>query len=153
MVEEPGPADDVLARRRIVERSPVPVVGDESCTRPGEVARLLLDRSCDLVSIKTARTGFTESARILGLCEGLGAGVLVGSQMDGTIGTLAGVSLAAAHRVTAERPAELSAFLEMADDLLAEPPEILEGRMAPPERPGLGVVLDREKLAWFRTDH
>jgi L-Ala-D/L-Glu epimerase / N-acetyl-D-glutamate racemase len=152
MVEEPCPADDVLARRRVVERSPVPIVGDESCTRLGEVARLLLDRSCDMVSVKTSRTGFTESAKIVGLCEGLGAGVLVGNQIDGSIATLAGVAFAAAHRATAERPAELSAFLGIADDLLAEPPEIVDGRMAPPQRPGLGIRLDHDKVRHFRTD-
>jgi L-alanine-DL-glutamate epimerase-like enolase superfamily enzyme len=152
MVEEPCPADDLLARHRVVERSPIPIVGDESCTRLGEVARLLLDHSCDLVSVKTSRTGFTESAKIVGLCEGLGAGVLVGNQIDGSIATLAGVTFAAAHRATAERPAELSAFRGIADDLLAEPPEIVDGRMTPPQRPGLGIMLDHDKVRRYRTD-
>lgn len=152
MLEEPVPADDLFERRRVVERSPVPIVGDESCARLGEVARLLLDRSCDMVSVKTSRTGFTESAKIVGLCEGLGAGVVVGNQIDGTVGTAASVTLAAALRATAGRPAEVSAFLDMADHLLADPPDIVDGRMAPPQRPGLGIVLDDQKLDHYRTD-
>lgn len=152
MLEEPGPADDILARRRIVDRSPVPIIGDESCTRLGEVARLLMDRSCDLVSIKTSRTGFTESGKILGLCEGLGAGVIVGNQIDGALSTLAGVSFAAAHRATTDRPAELAAFLDMTDDLLVDPPQISEGRLAPPQLPGLGIRVDQKKLQHYRVD-
>jgi L-alanine-DL-glutamate epimerase-like enolase superfamily enzyme len=152
MLEEPGPADDLLTRRRTVERSPVPIVGDESCTRAAEVARLLLDRSCDMVSVKTSRTGFTDSAKIVGLCEGLGAGVVLGNQIDGSVATLAGVAFAAAHQATAERPAELSAFIDIADCLLAEPPQIVDGRMAPPQQPGLGVAIDEDKVARYRVD-
>jgi L-Ala-D/L-Glu epimerase len=152
MLEEPGRADDILTRRRTVERSPVPIVGDESCTRAAEVARLLLDGSCDMISIKTSRTGFTDSAKIVGLCEGLGVGVVLGNQIDGAVATLAGVTFAAAHRATAERPAELSAFVDIADHLLIEPPEIVDGRMAPPQRPGLGIAIDDDKVDHYRVD-
>jgi len=152
MLEEPGKADDILTRRRTVGRSPVLIVGDESCTRAAEVARLLLDGSCDMISIKTSRTGFTDSAKIVALCEGLGAGVVLGNQIDGAVATLAGVTFAAAHRATAERPAELSAFVDMADDLLIEPPEIVDGRMAPPQRPGLGIAIDDDKVDRYRVD-
>lgn len=152
MVEEPGPADDILTRRRTVERSPMPIVGDESCTRLADVARMLLDRSCDMISIKTSRTGFTDSAKIVGLCEGLGAGVVLGNQIDGAVATLAGVSFAAAHRAVAERPAELSAFVDIADDLLVEPPVIVDGRMAPPQQPGLGIAIDDDKVDRYRVD-
>ena len=152
MVEEPGLADHVLNRRRTVRRSPVPVVGDESCTRLAEVARLLLDGACDSISVKTSRTGFTDSVRILGLCEGLGAGVVLGNQIDGSVATLAGVAFAAAHRATAQRPAELSAYVDIADGLLEEPPEIADGRMAVTQRPGLGIAIDQDKLARYRVD-
>lgn len=152
MLEEPCPADDLLARRRVVERSPLPIVGDESSTRLSEVAHRLLDRSCDMVSIKTSRTGFTESQKIVALCEGLGVSVVLGNQIDGTIATLAAASFGAAHRATAERPAELSTFLEMVDDLLVEPPRILDGWMSAPERPGVGVEIDPHKLDRYRTD-
>jgi L-Ala-D/L-Glu epimerase len=152
MLEEPGRADDILTRRRTVERSLVPIVGDESCTRAAEVARLLLDRSCDMISIKTSRTGFTDSAKIVGLCEGLGVGVVLGNQIDGAVATLAGVTFAAAHRATTERPAELSAFVDIADHLLIEPPEIVDGRMAPPQQPGLGIAIDDDKVDHYRVD-
>jgi L-alanine-DL-glutamate epimerase-like enolase superfamily enzyme len=152
MLEEPGPADDLLSRRRVVERSPVPIVGDESCSRPAEVARAVLDRTCDMVSIKTSRTGFTESQKIVGLCEGLGTPVLLGNQIDGAVATLASVSFGAAHRATAERPGELAAWIDMADDLLTEPLRITDGLMAPRERPGLGIEIDHEKLERYRTD-
>jgi len=39
------------------ERSPLPVVGAESCARPAEVVCNLLDGMCYVISIRTARTG------------------------------------------------------------------------------------------------
>ena len=72
MLEEPNPAADVLGRRRIVAASPIPVVGDESTITLGGVARSLLDGDSEAISVKVARTGFTDSAKIVGLCEGLG---------------------------------------------------------------------------------
>ncbi len=152
LLEEPCPNDDVLERRRIVQRSPVPVVGDESCTRLAEVARNLLDRMSTVVSIKTARTGFTESARIVGLCEGLGAETVIGNQVDGQLGTLASVTFGSAYASTSARPGELSSFLAMTDDLLAEPLTIVGGRLAARERPGTGAEIDPDKLARYRTD-
>lgn len=152
LLEEPCPNDDVLDRRRVVQRSPIPVVGDESCTRLAEVARNLLDGMCSVVSIKTARTGFTESQRIVGLCEGLGVQMLIGNQVDGQLGSLAAVTFGAATASTSARAGELSNFLAMSDDLLAEPLQILDGRLAARERPGLGAELDLGKLAYYRTD-
>ena len=152
MLEEPCPNDDLLARKRVVERSPVPVVGDESCARLPDVARNLLGGMCSMVSIKTARTGFTESMRIVGLCEGLGVETFIGNQVDGQLGTLAAVSFGVAFASTSAHAGELCNFLVMTDDVLAEPLEIVGGRLAARERPGLGAEIDEDKLERYRTD-
>lgn len=152
LAEELCPADDVLGRRWLVERSPVPFVADESATRPGEVTRELLSGSATAISIKVARTGFSASQRVLHQCEGLGVEVVVGNQIDGQIGTACSVAFGAAHRATARRPGELSNFLDMRDDLLAEPLRIIGGELAAPGGPGLGLHLDPDKLAHYRQD-
>jgi L-alanine-DL-glutamate epimerase-like enolase superfamily enzyme len=152
-VEEPCPADDRAGRRRVAAESPVPILGDESCTSLAETARELEDGTCRLVSIKVARTGYAHSRRILGLCEGLGARPLIGSQGDSGLGTLASLHFCVAHRATHALPAELSYFLTLADDLLAEPLRISDGRLTLPEGSGLGVSLDETKVAHYRIDH
>jgi hypothetical protein len=50
-------------------------------------------------------------------------------------------------------PSEVMNALDLADDLLAEPIEVTGGRFAPPDRPGLGIVIDEAKLARYRLDH
>ncbi|MFF1568057.1 mandelate racemase/muconate lactonizing enzyme family protein [Streptomyces sp. NPDC058293] len=152
LAEELCPADDVLGRRWLVERCAVPFVADESATRPGEVARELLGGSANAISIKTARTGFSHSQRVLFACEGFGAEVVMGNQIDGQIGSLCSLAFGAAFEATSRRAGELSNYLDMSDDLLAEPLRIESGTLRVRETPGLGIELDPEKLARYRQD-
>ena len=150
--EELCPADDVLGRRWLVARSPIPTFADESVPTPGDVTRELLGGSATGVSIKTARTGFTGSLRVLAQCEGLGADVVLGSQVDGQLGSLCSLAFGAAFEATSRRAAELSNFLDMSDDLLAEPLRIRNGELRVREAPGLGAGIDEDKLTHYRTD-
>ncbi len=152
LAEELCPADDVLGRRWLAERSRIPLVADESATRPGEVTRELLGGSAHAISIKTARTGFTASQRVLHQCEGLGVEVVMGNQIDGQIGTMCTAVFGAAHEATSRRAGELSNFLDMSDDLLTEPLTITDGTVFPREKAGLGIDIDPDKLARYRQD-
>jgi L-alanine-DL-glutamate epimerase-like enolase superfamily enzyme len=150
--EELCPADDVLGRRWLVGQSTVPIFADESASRPGEVVRELLGGSANGISIKTARTGFTTSQRVLGLCEGLGVEVVMGNQIDGQIGSLCSLAFGAAFELTSRRAGELSNFLDMSDDLLVEPLQIRDGTLRIREIPGLGIGIDEDKLTHYRQD-
>ena len=150
--EELCPADDVLGRRWLVSQSTIPMFADESVARPGEVTRELLSGSATGISIKPSRTGFTTSQRLIGLCEGLGVDVVIGNQIDTQIGSLCSAAFGAAFALTARRPAELSNFLDQTDDLLAEPLEISDGELRVRQGPGLGIEIDEDKLAHYRTD-
>ena len=152
LAEELCPADDVLGRRWLVSHTAVPTVADESATTPGEVTRELLGGSANMISIKTARTGFTTSQRILHQCEGLGGEIVMGNQIDGQIGTACTVAFGAAHRHSARRAGELSNYLDMSDDLLTEPLVISGGELAVRPGPGIGIEIDPDKLARYRLD-
>ena len=109
-------------------------------------------RSPHLLSIKTARTGFTTSQRVHHLAEGLGLEVVMGNQIDGQLGSACAVAFGAAFELTSRRAGELSNFLDMSDDLLTEPLRIRDGLLRVPPGVGLGVDVDPEKLARYRTD-
>ena len=153
LAEELCPADDVLGRRWLVSHCDIPFVADESAVRPGEVARELLGGSANAISIKTARTGFTTSQRVLFQCEGLGVEVVMGNQIDGQIGTMCTAAFGSAYARTSRRPGELSNFLDMSDDLLTEPLEIRQGELQVRPGPGLGIELDEDKLTHYRQDN
>lgn len=152
LAEELCPADDVLGRRWLVARSAVPFVADESAPTPADVTREVLGGSATAVSIKTARTGFTDSTRVHHLAEGLGLEVVMGNQIDGQLGSMCTVVFGSAFRLTSQRAGELSNFLDMSDDLLTEPLQITDGTLAVREGAGLGVTVDEDKLTHYRQD-
>jgi L-alanine-DL-glutamate epimerase-like enolase superfamily enzyme len=152
MAEELNPADDVLGRRWLISRTRIPFYADESVSRPAEAARELLDGAATAISIKTARTGFTYSQRVHFLCESLGIENYIGNQIDGQVGTMASLVFGAAYKGTAERAGELSNFLDMSDDLLAEPLRIEQGELKVRDLPGTGVIIDEDKLSRYRCD-
>ena len=150
--EELCPADDVLGRRWLVERLDVPFIADESVPTPADITREVLGKSATAISIKTARTGFTTSQRVHHLAEGLGLEVVMGNQIDGQIGSACAVTFGAAYELTSRRAGELSNFLDMSDDLLTEPLRIRDGLLRVPPGVGLGIDIDPDKLARYRTD-
>lgn len=151
-VEELCPADDVLGRRWLVQQCPMPFIADESAPTPADVTRELLAGAATGISIKTARTGFSDSLRVAHLAEGLGVEAVIGNQIDGQIGTACSLAFGASQRLTARRAAELSNYLDMSDDLLVEPLRISGGAMKVLPGPGLGIDIDRDKLEHYRTD-
>ncbi|TDC96706.1 enolase [Saccharopolyspora aridisoli] len=150
--EELCPADDVLGRRWLVQQLDVPFIADESAVSPADVTREILGGSATAVSIKTARTGFTRSQRTHHLAEGLGLEVVMGNQIDGQLGSLCSVAFGAAYSLTSRRAGELSNFLDMSDDLLAEPLRISDGELTVRPGAGLGAELDPDKLRHYRQD-
>ncbi|GAA4371358.1 enolase C-terminal domain-like protein [Paeniglutamicibacter cryotolerans] len=152
MLEEPCDAKEAMGRRRLVEKSPIPIVGDESVPTAGDVSRELLSGGSNAICIKTARSGFTEAQQILGLCTGLGVDVTMGNQIDTQVGSMATVTFGAAHEATTRKAGELSNFLDMSDDLMAEPIAILNGTISVRDVPGVGAAIDEDKLAHYRSN-
>ncbi len=153
LIEDPTPVDDVAGRRWLAARLDVPIVADETATTLTAAARELAGGTAQAVSIKTARTGFRESAKIVGLAQGMNALTVIGSQGDSAVGVAAALAFGAAHASTAAQGAELDFFRHLADQIVTEPPVIRAGRMAvDPTVPGIGVTVDEDKLRQYRVD-
>ena len=151
-VEELCPADDVMGRRWLVQQCPVPFIADESAPTPADLTRELLSGAATGVSIKTARTGFSDSLRVAHLAEGMGVEAVIGNQIDAQVGTACSLAFGASQRSTAQQAAELSNYLDMTDDLLVEPLRISGGVMTVLPKPGLGIDIDPKKLSYYRLD-
>ena len=76
----------------------------------------------------------------------------MGNQIDTQVGSVATVVFGAAHEATSRRAGELSNFLDMSDDLLSDPLRIRDGRIRVPTLPGVGAVIDEDKLSHYRQD-
>lgn len=151
-VEELCPADDVLSRRWLVSQCTVPFVADESVATAANVTREILSGAATAINIKIARTGFSDSLRVSHMAEGLGIDAAIGNQIDGHIGTVCSLVFGVSQASTARHSAELSNFLDLEDDLLSQPLVIEHGEMRVNDLPGIGIDLDPDKIAHYRTD-
>jgi L-alanine-DL-glutamate epimerase-like enolase superfamily enzyme len=151
-IEEPVSVEDRAGRRRLADRWIVPLVGDESCISLAHVERALEEGAVGMVSVKTARTGFTESRRIIDVCLARNIPIVMGSQYEGAMGAMATLAFAAAFAATAGQPAEITNFLDLADDLVVTAPEIRDGRANVGLTPGLGIEVDADRLERYRLD-
>jgi L-alanine-DL-glutamate epimerase-like enolase superfamily enzyme len=149
-VEEPCPGWDVDGRALVARSTRLPLMADETCTNVHEVAAELRRGHVRFMSVKTARTGFAASARVVHLCEAAGVHTVIGSQGDSDLGALSAAHFQASHRATAQWAGELAFHLDVDGTLLDRPLEIVGGRLKLPDGPGLGAEVVEEKLERFR---
>ncbi|WP_338016567.1 enolase C-terminal domain-like protein [Nesterenkonia muleiensis] len=76
----------------------------------------------------------------------------IGNQIDIRVGSAASVAFGAAFASRSRRAAELANFLDMENDLIAEPLTIVNGSILIRETPGVGNAIDEDKLQHYRTD-
>jgi L-alanine-DL-glutamate epimerase-like enolase superfamily enzyme len=150
-VEEPVPAWDQKGRLRVARAVSIPLMGDECVFTPQDVAKEIELGAIGIISIKTPRTGYTLSLKIVNMAENAGIPCLMGTQAETGVGTLASAHFGAARR-NVSYPSEISFFLSLKDDLLAEPVILRDGFIELPKRPGNGAILDEEKLKKYRMD-
>ncbi len=132
-VEQPLPAHDVDGMRFVRERSPLPIVADESCVVASDIPRLI--GAVDGINIKLAKCGgLREALRMIATARAHGMLVMCGCMIETSLGIAA-----AAHLAPLLDYADLDGASLLADDPYAGP-TIDRGVIALPDAPGLGVV-------------
>lgn len=131
LVEQPLPAghpDTPL----LTARSPLPIYLDEECRRAADVVRCS-DR-CHGVSVKTSKCGgLTQILRICAVARAHGLGVLLGCDLESSVGITA-----ATHVAALADHVDLDGNLLLAYDPWVGA-QLVDGVQMPPDRPGLGL--------------
>lgn len=123
--EEPLPVEMIRERAALRAGNHLPLIADDSVFTARDLTRELELDTFDILNIKTPRTGYTESLRMLGRARSAGKGVMVGSQAGSTIGIARAALFAALPGV--DHPSELSFFLKLQDEIVAQPLTIADG--------------------------
>ena len=131
--EEALPAHLLRERRQLRRDCPMPIIADDSAFTLSDLEREIAFDTFDILNIKTARTGFSQSRQMLDMCVAAGKDVMVGSQASSLLGCLQAAVFAGHAAVTCA--SECSFYLKTADDLGFAPP-IVDGclRMSDVER-------------------
>jgi len=133
MLEQPLPPHDLAGLRFVRERSPIPVVADESCIVATDIPKL--EGVVDGVNIKLAKCGsLREALRMIATARAHGMRVMCGCMIESTLGIAA-----AAHFSPLLDDADLDGAALLRDDPF-DGPSIPEGRITLGDAPGLGVT-------------
>jgi L-Ala-D/L-Glu epimerase len=93
LIEQPLAPTDLAGLRMLTERSPIPVVADESCVALPDVPRLA--GVVDGINIKLAKCGsLREAVRMVHAARAHGMLVMLGCMVESTVGVAAAVQLA-----------------------------------------------------------
>jgi L-alanine-DL-glutamate epimerase-like enolase superfamily enzyme len=124
-VEEPLPIELIPERATLREATILPLIADDSVFTPRDLTRELRYNTFDILNIKTARTGYTQSLQMLSAARQHGKGVMVGSQASSTLGTIRAAIFAGLEGI--DYPCELSFFLKLEDEIVNRPITLTEG--------------------------
>ncbi len=153
-IETPLPSDDLEGYARLAEEQPIPIAAGEWLATRFEFLDLMDRGKISVVQPDVGRVGgFTEAKRVCNLAE----------QRKLTIVPhlwKSGISIAAAAHLAATTAS--CPFIEFLPDELCESAlrrelvsnelQMVNGEIALPKRPGLGVELNREALARFKSE-
>ena len=131
-VEQPLPAHDLEGLRFVRDRSPLPIIADESCVVATDIPKLA--GVVDGINIKLAKCGgLREALKMIATARAHGLIVMCGCMIESSLGITA-----AAHFAPLLDHADFDGAALLSDDPYVGA-SIEGGRIAIPDAPGLGV--------------
>jgi L-alanine-DL-glutamate epimerase-like enolase superfamily enzyme len=131
-VEQPLAKDDWEGMKILYERSPLPLIADESCVQESDVEKC--KGHFHGINIKLTKcSGITPARRMIAEARSLDMKVMVGSMNESTIG-----SAAIAHLLPELDYVDMDGPLLLKEDL-ATGLVINQGKIQIPDEPGLGI--------------
>ncbi len=153
-IEEPVPAHNPLAMRRVRERTDIPVAAGERLSTRWQYREILEVGGIDIVQPDMTQCGgLMEVKRVADLAARYGV-LLAPHCPRGPIATAVGIQCAMTtpNFLILEYPLDVGG-IDWRQDLVTEPEIIVEGRMQLPTAPGLGVNLIEAELVKHRAEY
>lgn len=147
ILEAPLPPNQIRGYLKLKKQAALPILMDEGVIDPTDLEEFAALGMIDGMAMKPARCGgLSSNKRQIEICEERGL-MWVGSGLtDPDISFAATVGLYSAYGL--QKPAALNGPPQfVTDDVLVNPVRFEDGRVYPPEGPGLGIDVDEEKVA------
>ncbi len=155
MIEQPLGFDDLLEHARLSQELATPICLDESIDSAHRAWEALELGACRIINVKQGRVGgITEALEIHRLAMERHIPLWCGGMLETGIGRALNVHLATLPGFTL--PHDISATRRYFREDIADPPfELRHGHIPVPQRPGLGVEINWDRLlrscTWSRT--
>jgi len=145
--EEPIPRWDFYNLKRVKDKSPIPVMADESCCDHHDAKKLITLKGCDMFNLKLGKSsGLLKAKKITALAEKAKMGMQVGGFMESKIAMTANAHLALSSKYILH--CDFDTPLMFAEDPISGGIVYKDkGVIEVPETPGLGAWIEEEGLA------
>jgi L-alanine-DL-glutamate epimerase-like enolase superfamily enzyme len=146
LVEQPIPAWDLEGLAKVTRAVDTPILIDEGVRTPEDAVKVVIKEAADMINLKIGKIGgIFYSSKINAIAEASDIPCLVGSMLEGSIGTAASAhfAISASNLKFAH---DLIGPLFRADDVVRKTLKVEGGYVEVPEKPGIGVELDEAKL-------
>ena len=146
MLEQPLPPAAAAFQHELVGDLRVDIAADEAVRTVADAATVVRERSATVINLGHSKLGGpTAALHGARIAEGGGVGLMVGSVIEMGIATAMGLHLAAAlPRLS--YPSYLMGPLKYHQQITEHQIEVIDGHIAVPEGPGLGVTVDEKEL-------
>jgi L-alanine-DL-glutamate epimerase-like enolase superfamily enzyme len=147
--EQPVPFWDWEGMKFIRDRSPIPIMADESVHSPHDAIEAVRRGACDMINIKLMKTGgILNAMRVAQIADAADMKCMLGCMSE------VRVALTAAAHVVLSSPnvlfADLDAFTEYDIDPVIGGMQLKDGSLSLSEKPGLGLDIDP---SWLKSLH
>jgi L-alanine-DL-glutamate epimerase-like enolase superfamily enzyme len=145
-IEDPCEYNNLEEIAKLAADLPIPVLGDKPCQTYDDAERLIGTGAAKAISVKLRRTGVTEGLRMIRLAEQAGVPVVIGTDSESRIGSLARIHMRASQPSMDPWPTETHFFGKLAEDVFDGEFIFEGGCISVPDAPGFGAGLDLAKL-------
>lgn len=153
LLEQPIGRKEIDCLKKIRERAPCALSADESVESISDAATLIKELAVDVFSIKVSKNGgLDKSKQIAQMADGFGLKCLMNSMLEFGISQAASLQLGCTLPNLADLGHAYGSVLRMSDDITDFEKNISQSVVTVPPEPGLGVMLDEEKLKKYTVE-
>ncbi|WBW49227.1 dipeptide epimerase [Peptoniphilus equinus] len=138
LVEQPVAAHDISGLKYVTERSPIPVLADESVFSPQDAMTILQHQAADMINIKLMKCGGIYNAlKITTAAELMGVECMIGCMLEAKVSVNAAVHLGCARQVISA--VDLDGPVLCKEDPVVGGAVFDEKKITVSDAPGLGI--------------
>jgi muconate cycloisomerase len=150
LIEQPVRAENRAGLARLARQFAVPLMADEALHGPLSAFEFAKDADADVFAVKIAQSGgLIPAKQVADIAQLAGIGLYGGTMLEGAVGTAASAHVFATFGELAFGT-ELFGPLLLTEEILVEPLQYRDFMLQVPTKPGLGIDIDRDKLARLR---
>ncbi len=150
LIEQPIRAENKAGMARLAQKFSVAIMADEALHGPASAFEMANLAAADVFAVKIAQSGgLTGACLVSQIAQLAGISLYGGTMLEGAIGTAASAHVFSTFKDLAFGT-ELFGPLLLTEELLCEPLVYKDFMLQVPNKPGLGVEIDQDKLNRMR---